>query len=556
MKPKIVVIGLDGATFDVITPLVEKGLLPNIARLIREGVHGELSSTVHPITPQAWSSFLTGMNAGKHGIFDFSKRREGTYDLEFINASYRKGESIFQYLSRHNARVGAIAVPFTFPPEPVNGFMLSGMDAPAEDERAVYPKDLYEEIRNRFGNYYIHLASPVGRSNDKNRFWQDIQAEDKNRTDISTFLMEHHPCDLFMTTYNNTDRVQHQYLTYEFLGALNNGDESVIRKNLITKTYKNVDRELGRILDKTGDDTTVIIMSDHGSGPIRKLFFLNRWLEQNGLLKYRESGTSDRLGFQMIEKARYLSKRFLPRRMKGFIKGALPQLRDKVESYRFFSDIDWKSTVAYGFGMYGNIYINLKGREPHGIVAAEDFNRISEEIIEKLSDLKDPDTGETLIEKVYTRDELYKGPCVQNAPDLLIRWRDYSYYTSNNPGREKGSCFGHTQRIDSSGFEHAGTHRINGIFIASGNIVKQGQSVQGAHVTDIAPTILYALGRPVPAEMDGKVLQIIFTDDFLKENTPEYSAAETRRSEESRHVDYNEKESKDVEERLKGLGYL
>lgn len=551
---KVVVIGVDGATFDVIKPLIAMGRLPNLARLLEGGVHGDLCSTIHPITPQAWSTFLTGMNAGKHGVFDFTRRKEGTYGIEFVNASRRKGDSIFLYLSRLGLRVGAMAIPFTYPPEPVNGFMLSGIDAPAEDERAVHPKELFDEIQKRFGAYYIHLASPVGRSNDEVKFYKDIVKEDKNRTDIGLHLMEHYSSDLFMTVYNNTDRVQHQYLTYEILEALNNGDEKKLKENLLVKTYENTDKEIGRLLEAIDKDTTLFLMSDHGSGPIKRVFFLNRWLEENGYLTYR---SSDSKRFHLLEKLRYFAKRLLPRWVKGFIKSVLPQVRDKVESYRFFTEIDWDKTAAFGFGNYGNIYINLSGREPQGTVPGKDYERFCGEIAEKLGDLRDPDTGERLIKEVCFRKKLYNGPCSNLAPDLVIHWNDYSYYTSTTPGKEKGSCFGSFLKIDSSDFDHVGTHRLNGMFVAFGKKVRKDTVINGAHIADVAPTILFAMGQPIPEEMDGKVLTDIFTGDFLGKNSPKYVASKKGSDSDTRRaVDYTEEESERIKERLKGLGYM
>ena len=553
MSQKIVIIGLDGATFDIIKPMAEMGLLPNIAQLMRSGAHGELQSTIHPITPQAWSTFLTGKNAGKHGIFGFITRKKDSYDIEFINAGNRNGDTMFLYLSRQGTRVGAVAVPFTYPPEHVNGFMLSGFDAPAEDERAVYPRGIFEEVRRRFGNYYIHLASPVGRTNDEVKFWKDIQTEDKNRTDISLYLMERYPCELFMTCYNNTDRVQHQYLTNVFLEAVNKGEQESLRTDLLAKTYQNTDREIGRILDKIDGNTTVILMSDHGSGPIRRVFFLNRWLEEHGFLTYRESGS---MGLQLLEKARYLSKRMLPRWAKGFIKEALPQVRDKVESYRYYSEIEWDKTQAYGFGMYGNIYINLKGREPGGIVSVENLDRVCQEITEQLLELRDPDTGEKLIDTVYRREDLYHGPNRELAPDLIIFWRDYAYYTSTSSGREVGSCFGEYLKIDSSDFDHVGTHRLNGIFIAAGKTVKQGRVLSKANIADIAPTILFALGKPIPEDLDGRVLIDVFSDDFLKGRSPEYVSQGQGITAGLKKGEYTDEEARIIAERLNGLGYI
>ena len=553
MKPKILIIGMDGATFDVIDPLIEQGRLPNLAGLIGNGTRGNLHSTIHPITPQAWSTLLTGRNAGKHGIFDFVVRKENSYDIEFINAGNRASDSMFYYLSRLGMKVGSVAVPFTYPPEPVNGFMLSGIDAPAEDARAVYPKDLYNEIKRRFGNYYIHLASPVGRKKDESKFWEDIIKEDRNRTDIVLYLMKEHPCELLMVTYNNTDRVQHQYLTFDFLEALRKGNPDTLEESLLIKTYENTDREIGRLLDTIDDNTIVLILSDHGSGPIRKVFYLNRWLEQHGYLYYRQSGGKS---VRTIERIRSLSKRILPRWAKGFIKGMLPQVRDRVESYRYFSEIDWEKTSAYGFGMYGNIFINRKGREPNGVVLPEDAEKVCQEISRELLDLSDPNDGKKIVETVHRGDNLYTGPHTDRAPDLIIQWRDYSYYTATGSGRETDDVFGDCTKIDSSEFDHVGTHRINGIFAANGSSIRKGQVLQKAHISDIAPTVLFALGKPIPKDMDGKILFEIFTNNFLQNRKAEYTSPEKSEGGARKNGQYTEKESKDVEKRLKGLGYL
>lgn len=356
-KRRVVVIGLDGATFDVIKPLASKGRLPNLAQIMEQGVHGELKSTIHPITPQAWTSFLTGKKAGKHGIFDFSRRKKDSYDIEFVNASLRRAESIFSILSGAGKKVGAIAIPFTFPPEKVNGFMLSGMDAPGEDGRAVYPDSLYDEIRKKFGHYHIHLASPVGRRIDQAKFWNDIKTEDENRTQISRYLMRRYPCDLFMTVYNNTDRVAHQHLSEEVFKKIQEGS-LVEDEDLLVKTYENTDAHVGALLSEMDGDTSVIIMSDHGSGPIKRVFFLNRWLEEKGFLAYRKEKQDPVKS--AVRQARFLAKRFLPRSAKNFIEARFGGVRDKVESMLSFSDIEWEKTKAYGFGMYGNIYVNLK----------------------------------------------------------------------------------------------------------------------------------------------------------------------------------------------------
>jgi predicted AlkP superfamily phosphohydrolase/phosphomutase len=557
MKTRIVVIGLDGATFDVIDPMVRRGWLPNIARLMRSGVRATLRSTIHPITPQAWSTFLTGKNAGKHAVFDFTQRKNDTYDIEFVNAGRRRSGSVLRYLSEKGVNVGAVAVPFTYPPEEVKGFMLSGFDAPGEDERAVHPPELYKDIRARFGQYYIHLASPVGRENNIEKFWRDIQTEDTNRTDISLYLMERSPSDLFMVVYNNTDRVQHQYLTYELLEALEGkGDEKALAEDLVVRTYKSADEQVGRILeavDRMGGDTLVMLMSDHGSGPIRRVFRLNRWLEERGLLSYRESSHA---ALNTLEVVRRMAKRMLPRWAKTFIKQSLPGVRDRVESFRFFNDIDWAGTRAYGFGMYGNVYVNLKGREPQGTVDPADYERVCAEIAAQLLEISDPDTGEKLVERVYRKQDLYTGPHLEAAPDLLIGWKDYSYYTAVTPGRETGPCFGGFLKIDSSDFEHVGTHRVGGVFVASGHTLAKGRREIEARLIDLAPTMLYALGHPVPRAMDGKVLLDLFSDEFRKGRDVEYTDTDAGSDYSDGRGAYSDAEAEKVEKRLKGLGYL
>ena len=550
---KVVVIGLDGATFDVIQPLIKSGKLPNLARIMQNGVYGYLRSTIHPITPQAWTSFMTGKNAGKHGILDFTSRKKDSYEIQFINASLRKADTIFSILSKAGKQVGAIAIPFTFPPEKVNGFMLSGMDAPGEDSRSVYPDSIYDEIKRKFGHYYIHLASPVGRKIDQSKFWNDIKMEDENRTLISKYLMRKYPCDLFMTVYNNTDRVAHQHLDEAVLDMIQN-NHRVNDDDLLIKTYINSDIQVGSLLSEIDKNTSVIIMSDHGSGPIRRVFFLNGWLEENNFLAYRKKG--ERKLLSAMHQARFLAKRFLPRRAKNFIKSRMTGFRDKIDSTLSFSEIDWEQTKAYGFGMYGNIYINLKGREPKGIVTpGKEFDNLCNQIIENLCQLRDPDTGEKIIEKVYRNNELYSGPYLEDTPDLLIGWKDYSYYTSVTLGKESGSIFGPHMNIDCSEYKHVGTHRLNGIFMAMGNTIRQGARISDAKIFDITPTILYMLGQPIPDDMDGRVLTEIFEEEFMTNNPPTYS----RTKDDTLTSDvftYSDEESRQVAERLRGLGYI
>jgi predicted AlkP superfamily phosphohydrolase/phosphomutase len=206
--------------------------------------------------------------------------------------------------------------------------------------------------------------------------------------------------------------------------------------------------------------------------------------------------------------------------------------------------------------MYGNIFINLKGREPDGIVEpGEEYDRVCTRIKDQLCSLTDPETGENIVERVYRRDELYHGPYVEIAPDLLIAWKDYAYYTSVSHGQEDQSIFGSFLKIDSSEYTHVGTHRLNGVFMASGKLIRSNTRIDSATIYDISPTILYILGLPIPADMDGRVLSAIFREEYLQNNPPRYDNNQLKTADET-IVHYSEKENRQVAERLRGLGYL
>jgi predicted AlkP superfamily phosphohydrolase/phosphomutase len=206
--------------------------------------------------------------------------------------------------------------------------------------------------------------------------------------------------------------------------------------------------------------------------------------------------------------------------------------------------------------MYGNVFINLKGREPQGTVDPADYERVCSEIAAELMKVSDPDTGEKLVERVYRKKDLYTGPHVEAAPDLLIGWKDYSYYTAVTPGRETGPCFGGFLKIDSSDFEHVGTHRVGGVVVASGPMLARERGTIDAGLIDLAPTMLYALGHPVPRAMDGRVLVDLFSDEFRKGRDVEYTDTDAGSDYSAGRGAYSDTEAAKVEKRLKGLGYL
>ncbi|MBI5233913.1 MAG: alkaline phosphatase family protein [Deltaproteobacteria bacterium] len=556
-RRKVMVIGLDGATFDIIGPLVDKGELPNIARFMREGAHSRLVSTIHPTTPQAWSTFMTGKNAGKHGIFDFTERRDGAYDVRLVNGGVRRGASLWKLLSQNERTVIVIDVPFTYPAEDVKGALISGLDAPGIDSDFTYPDDLYDEIVRNVGRYDLRGTFPIGKTKSWYRV-ERLEAVIQNRIDTARYLMKTRDWDFFMMVFGSTDHVQHMF--WRYMEDKEKGVDTpdvLAYGDIIPHTYRLVDAAIGEITKEAGSDVDVILMSDHGGGSIKSIVYLNKWLEDEGLLKFKEETAGRGALFNVIKKTRRLMKRRLPSRIKGLLKMFFPGVKDKAESFLYFSKIDWSMTRAYAFGMYGNININLKGREPGGTVSpGQDYENTRDYIIERLMSLACPEDNSRVVERVFKREELFHGPFSDKAPDLLVKWDDYRYFSRVTVDAKEERVFGALFNIDSSDFEYSGTHRLDGIFLANGPDIKRGVSSDHnkPSIVDLAPTILYLMGEPVPEDMDGAVMMDIIKDEFKNSNPLVRGGASIDARAPDR--DYSDTEAEEIKNRLHGLGYI
>lgn len=554
---KILVIGLDGATFDLVKPWVEQGLLPTLGRFMQTGIHGDLTSVIHPLTAPAWTSFMTGKNPGKHGVFDFILRKEHSYDVRLVDSQIRDQRTLWKILSEQGLQVGVLNIPLNYPPQPVNGWLISWMDAPGTDSVFTYPENLYDELRREVGEYIItvnfHLPT-------LDKYIEQLHRMIENRAKTTRYLMRAHPWDFLITLFSATDYVQHAFWKFMDRAHPAYTEEGARRYgNTILDIYRKIDGELQTLLEEAGEQATVFIMSDHGAGPLRKVVNLNKWLEMNGYLAHKWSDTSggklSRLANEALQKLFMRIKRTLPPSLKGKLRKALPGVRDRVESYLVSSAIDWEKTRAFSWGAYGNIWLNVRGREPQGTVEeGEDYRRLKDEIAEKLLLLQNPDTGERIVEKVHRREELYHGPYVNRAPDLIVQWTDYAYHSRQRFGEKENTLFSDVQTMPLSRLEMNGFHKLNGIFIARGPGIVQNEKLEGARIVDLAPTILYMLGVPIPHDMDGRVLTEIFTPQYTANRTVEYT--------DQQEIDvpgggyYSDEEETRIKDRLKGLGYI
>src|SRR5450432_184024 len=545
-----------------------EGSMPNLAKLMKAGVSGTLESVLPPITPPALTSFMTGKNPGKHGIFHFVETEHGGYAMNYANATSRRSPTVWKLLNNAGYSVGTMNIPFTYPPEPLNGFQISGMDTPSENSPFVHPPSLREELTKHLDAIQLDLRFLGAMSTDerRNQVLAEMEQLDKQWTKAALYLLENHPQDVMMFVFMSIDTVQHYFWQYmdkdHFLH-----DPKLAPKfgRAIRQVYERLDAAAGQIIDRLPPETTVFVVSDHGGGPVvDRTIFLNRYLAQLGLLHYREKATAGirslgkkvlRFGFSMVRST-------LSSRQKSRLALLFPKLLQKTEmAYSAFTSIDWSRTKAYCSEVLASppsIWINLKGVKPQGIVEPAKYDALVNLIIAKLAELKDPRTGRPVINRVYRRAEIFHGPFADEGADLVLDWWSENSLFSTQPSFPEDTdkpALIIREHKPSETSEWGGTHRLNGILVARAPAFKNGAEIETPHLIDIAPTILHLLGVPVPEDMDGSVLVEAFRPEFLAER-PVTAGVASGTSGDDRPSGYTDEESAKVEERLQALGYL
>ena len=566
--PKVVVIGLDAATWTLIRPWMAEGKMPNLAKLMKAGVSGTLESILPPITPPAWTSFMTGKNPGKHGIFHFVETEHGGYAMNYANATSRRSPTVWKLLNNAGYSVGTMNIPFTYPPEPLNGFQISGMDTPSETSPFIHPPELREELVKHLGGIQLDIRFLGAMSTDerRNQVLAEMEQMDNQWTKAALYLLENHPQDVMMFVFMSIDTVQHYFWQHMDKGHFLH-DLKLAPKfgDAVRKVYERLDAAAGQIIDRLPPETTLFVVSDHGGGPVvDRTIFLNRYLAQLGLLHYDEKTTSGirRLAKKLLRVSFSMLRSTLSSRQKSWLARLFPKIRQKSEmAYSSFTSIDWSRTKAYCSEVLASppsIWINLKGVKPQGIVDPGDYDALVSFIIEKLAELKDPRTGKPVINRVYRRNEIFHGPFAHEGADLVLDWWSEDSLFSSQPSFPEDTgkpALIIREHRPSEKSEWGGTHRLNGILIARGSGFRSGAEIANARLIDIAPTLLHLLGVPVPEDMDGKVLASAFQPDFLLAR-PIRSGAASGTSATDRPSGYTDEEAAKVEERLQALGYL
>jgi len=562
---RVLVLGLDGATFDLMLPWIEQGDLPNLGRLMHGGSHSPLESTIPPITPCAWSSFMTGKNPGKHGLFDFVEPAPGRGGFRFANASSRHGQSLWGYMSAKGRRTGIVNVPMTYPPEPVNGYLISGMDAPHDRCRYTYPQNLQEELASQSIRYRIdiqHLGNM--RSNAaRDRKLRELCAMETTRTETLQYLARRYPCDFNMLVYTATDQVQHHF--WHFMDPKHDKYDAAGAdryRNAIHDVYVHVDRLIGSVLQSFGEDTIVIIMSDHGFGPTSNVRVrLNQAMEQAGLLAFRREGPGRRRMRGAAGLADRLLRATLSDGVKRRLAGTFPRLRVWFENLDEAS-IDWTRTVAHVNEAYRScpsVWITRESRlqgKNGGVVPPEDLLDVAERA---LKGLIDPQTGRPVISQVYRTRDLYRGPFAENAPDLIPSWwADGFLLEQSVPGGASDSIVERSTAPIQGGVEFAGSHRLEGVFVMAGGPVRGGHAFRGARIIDVAPTVLYLMGLPIPSDMDGRPLLEAVDPAFVGGHPPHYEdcASPAPTPPADAKAEFSSEEEEMIARRLRSMGYI
>jgi predicted AlkP superfamily phosphohydrolase/phosphomutase len=457
MDRKVLVIGLDCASpYLVFNEFLHD--MPNIKKLMKNGIYGILKSCHPPITIPAWMVMCTSTNAGKLGIYGFRHRKDFSYkDIWIANSKTIKKDTIWNVLSKHGKKCCIIGVTPTYPPKKINGWLISGFITPDSKKDYTYPPSLKKEIEKLVGEYKFDVKF---RTDRKDELLHDIYDMTEKRFKVVKYLIENKDWDFFMFVEIGIDRLYHGFWKFydknHHLYVPNNRYENVIREY-----HKYFDTQIGEILSIIDKNTVVFVVSDHGAKRMKGCVCVNEWLIREGYL-------------------------VLNKKPEGII-----SLDD--------ASINWQKTTAWGWGgYYARIFLNMKGREKEGVVPPEKYEIMRTEIAHKLKALRDP-AGLKMDTIVFRPEDIYK-ECKGSPPDLMV-------YFDNLSWRAAGTVGHNTLYLseNDTGPDDA-VHDWNGIFIKYDPHRKIHKKID-IDILDVAPTILDSMGVQIPSDMEGKIIR-------------------------------------------------
>ena len=531
------VIGLDGVAWHLLNPLIEKDLMPRLSAIRERGASGTLDSTVPTYTPPAWTSAITGVNPGRHGIYGFHATHAQHERMELMHSGKIQSPPVWEMVNSQGASIGVYNVPLTYPPQPLKaGWMVSGMMTPSYGHQLkglAYPADLEQEVLSWAPDYQVEIKTS----------WEDDHKSDalcnrafeslRQRKAVVEGLLSEHPVDVLFTVIETPDRLQHAY--YRYMDPADSMYSSDIGKKVrpaIEKCFAAMDEIIGVLDDYAGSDGGVIVCSDHGFTAWEYSVHTNALLEQWGLLKLK--GTARLMQTGAARALVPVAKKILPAKVAREAKG------------KTFDAIDWDATKAFASPIpQQGVFVNVKGREPRGIVGESELKTIKDEIAERFRTLKGPD-GRPVTDRVYLSEEVFRGEALRGAPDVLPVLRDHRFELVDEIFHKKPFA-------DVSDLPR-GVHHPDGVVVYAAPGIRRDASISGS-VMDVTPTLLYMAGLGVPKGLDGSVATGAFEEGHLERQPIKTTdAPEAHKTDEE--SPYSSEEEAQIEESLRGLGYL
>lgn len=529
---KTVIIGLDGATFDIIRPLSRAGRLPVLSRLIKEGSCAPLRSTILPNSFPGWASCTTGTSEGMHGVFSPFIKNPDSYSVRAMSGRDIMTRPVWDIFTECAGRSIVLNVPTTYPPEPINGLMVTGMLTPGRGSEFTYPALLKNELLAEYPNYIIEPE----RIPDKHARAREFRRTIEVRERALRFLMQRGEWDFLMVVFSVLDRAQHDYWA-DMDSSHPRHDPKTPRefREFIHEIYVRLDAAAGRVIEQLPAAARVFVVSDHGFCSELFEVRVNELLASAGLLMFKPS----RKGVARVRDF----KQKIARRLSSPSSNGNALDKKVQHGNAFLYEIDWSRTRVF-FAQDKGVWVNLSGREREGIVAESDFDSVIEEARSALLNLTSAKNGEPAFEKVMRREEAFAGAWSSRLPDLVMIPRRDEYVYNERPSY--GDVI---VPADST----TGTHSRDGIFIAWGRGIRSGASFDSQpNLRDVGPTALASLGCPLTEDMDGRALMEIFKDAGKPARTgSSYKGTPT----EKKGV-YSRAEESELRERLRALGYI
>ncbi len=529
MKNRIIVIGLDAADPDLVENWSGEGRLPALTSLMDRGSWGRLTSPAEISTGPVWPSFFASVSIARQGRFFYRQLKTGTYRIHKKYANEIEATPFWLQISRAGKRVAIIDVPKTYPIEGINGVQIVGWGVHSPGyERSSYPSGLMKEVLSRFGTYPVPNCDEfrLESVNQYENFYKKLISGANQKGLLSEYLLTKEDWDFFLTVFGEPHCAGHHlWHLIDTHHADFNPEVNKVLGNVVLGIYSAIDSAISKLVN-AAPEAIFIIISPHGMGPnYSGVHLLPEVLRRLGMVVMPARDTKSVFThlreyiWRWLSKIRNKSIDMVPLEMTKMMRQMLPQkIWDDLTCYLLAAGNEWKWSRAFCIpgDFPGAIRINLKGREPNGLVEpGAEYDVLCEELIKELESLQNPDTGRKAVSEVVRVDKFYQGKHLWELPDLIVKWTGDAQIRALYSPR-----VGTVRGFDPE--KRSGEDKSDGFFIACGKHIKQGQTFEGGDLMDFAPTILYLMGQPVPRDMDGRVLLEIIDEDFKANNTVRY----------------------------------